>query len=136
LLTGIELAVADRRADASLWLAHPGDWLSLHPLTIAVLALLGAGAAWWERSLENRADFPLGLLVGELAVLLTITLNALVLWAALPGEAVGVITVLFVAHLPIAALEGVVCGFAVSFLHQVAPEYIVGTPASPLSERE
>ncbi len=136
LLAGIELAFADRRHEAAAWLLNPGGWWSLHPITLGALALAGVGVAHWERRLENRPDFPLGLLVGELAVLLTIALNALVLRAALPAEAAGVITILFVAHLPIAALEGVICGFAVSFLHQVAPDFLAGSPASLLTERE
>src|SRR5205085_667356 len=80
--------------------------------------------------LENAPDFPLGLLVGEVAVLLSVALNALVLGLALPEGAGTVAAVVFVAHLPLAALEGVVCGFAVSFLLRVAPHFLAGRPAS------
>jgi hypothetical protein len=63
-------------------------------------------------------------------------LNALVLGLALPGGAGTVAAVVFVAHLPLAALEGVICGFVLSFLLRVAPQFLTGSPASPPVERE
>ena len=49
-------------------------------------------------------------------MLATVGLAAMVLRLALPGEAGIVAPAIFVAHLPIAAVEGVVCGFAGGFL--------------------
>ena len=43
--------------------------LTFHPLTLAGALLLAVLAAWAERRLENAPEFPLGLLVGEVAVL-------------------------------------------------------------------
>jgi cobalt/nickel transport system permease protein len=124
LFAGMEMTLAEWRGDAARWLAHPADWWTFHPLTLTVLALVALLTAVGERRLENSPDFPIGLFIGEVAVLTTVALNALVLWLALPGEAGAVAPVVFVAHLPIAALEGIICGFAVSFLVKVAPQML------------
>jgi cobalt/nickel transport system permease protein len=127
LLAGLEMTLAEWRGDSADWLAHPARWWTLHPLTLVALGVAGVLAAGWERRLENSPDFPIGLLVGEVAVLATVALNALVLRLALPGEAGAIAPVMFVAHLPIAALEGVVCGFAVGFLLRAAPHMLAGS---------
>jgi cobalt/nickel transport system permease protein len=129
LLVGIESALAGRDATPAF------SW-SLHPAALACLAGAGAAAAVWERRLENAPEFPLGLLVGEVAVMLSVVLNALVLGLALPGGAGTVAAVVFVAHLPLAALEGVICGFVLSFLLRVAPQFLTGSTASPPAERD
>src|SRR5206468_3517820 len=87
VLVGIELTLAERRGAFKDWFSHPARWWSLHPFTLAALGFTGSLAAWWERRLENAPDFPLGLLVGEVAVLLSVALNALVLGLALPDGA-------------------------------------------------
>jgi cobalt/nickel transport system permease protein len=127
LLIWAEVTVAERRGEFWSWFARPWMWWSLHPLTLAALAAAAGLAGAWERRLENSPDFPLGLLVGEVSVLATVALNALVLRMALPDETAAVAAVVFVAHLPIAALEGVICGFVVSFLLRVAPDALVGS---------
>jgi ABC-type Co2+ transport system permease subunit len=127
ILLWAEVTLADRRGDFSSWFARPAEWWSLHPATLAGLAAAGGLAAAWEQRLENSPDFPLGLLVGEVSVLTTVALNALVLRLALPDESAAVASVVFVAHLPIAALEGLICGFAVSFLLRVSPGTLVGS---------
>jgi ABC-type Co2+ transport system permease subunit len=108
------------------WFAEPTGW-PLRGGVFAALAIAGGLLATWEHSWENSPDFAIGLLVGEFAVLATITLNALVLRFALPPEAAAVAPVVFVLHLPIAALEGVVTGFAVGFLLRVAPDTLTGS---------
>jgi cobalt/nickel transport system permease protein len=128
LLAAIELLFADWRGDAAEWLSRPRTWWTLQPSALALLCLIGVLVAAWERRLENHPDFPIGLLVGEVSVLATVGLTAAVLRLALPGEAGIVAPVVFVAHLPIAALEGIVCGFAVSFLSRVAPDVL--TPST------
>jgi cobalt/nickel transport system permease protein len=136
LLIGIELALRWRRGEYTDWFTRLNESWALHPVTLAILAGVGVAAAVWERRLENAPDFPLGLLIGEMTVLLTVALNAFVLGAALPGGVERVAMIVFVAHLPLAVLEGVVCGFTVSFLLRVAPHFLAGSPASPLVERE
>src|SRR5579885_761588 len=51
------------------------DRVTFHPATLAAAALLAALAAWAERRLEHTPEFPLGLVVGESAVLATILLH-------------------------------------------------------------
>jgi cobalt/nickel transport system permease protein len=133
LLAGLEAILAERRGDAAEWLTRPGQWWALRPPALIALVIASVLATVWERRLENSPDFPIGLFVGEISVLATVGLTALVLRLALPGEAGIVAPVIFVAHLPIAAIEGVVCGFAVAFLLRVAPNELA---MSRLVERE
>jgi cobalt/nickel transport system permease protein len=101
-------------------------YVTFHPGTLALTAALAGLAAWAERRLENAPEFPLGLLVGELAVLATVLLNGLVLifgstdrinWRSLA-------LLVFVIHLPLAVIEGTVLGFLVGFLVRVKPEML------------
>jgi cobalt/nickel transport system permease protein len=98
--------------------------LTLHPLVLASALVLAVLAAWAERRFEHAPEFPLGLLIGELTVLMTTSLNCLVLtwggqenWHALA-------LLVFVAHLPIAVVEGIILGFTVGFLVRVKPEML------------
>ncbi len=98
--------------------------VTLHPATLAAAAGLAALSAWAGRKLEHAAEFPLGLLVGGSAVLLTAALNALVLLWGVGEDWHTVALVTFVAHLPLAVVEGVVLGHTVSFLARVKPELL------------
>ena len=98
-----------------------------HPaLLLAGLAVAGA-AVWAERQLENAPEFPLGLLIGELAVLLTVGLNCFVLIVGAEENCEVPALILVLAHLPIAMIEGVILGVAVGFLAKVKPE-LLATP--------
>lgn len=102
--------------------------LTFHPLTL--LAALGVAvlAAWVERRLENGPEFALGFLVGEVSVLGTVFLFALVV--TLGGDeglsAVALLT--FALHVPLAFVEGIVLGFTVGFLARVKPEMLGWAP--------
>jgi cobalt/nickel transport system permease protein len=100
--------------------------ITFHPLVL--VAVLGAAglAAWLERRLQNAWEFALGLLCGMVAVLLTALLTSLVLaWGGIePQSWRRLAEVLFVAHLPVALVEGIVLGFTVSFLARVKPELL------------
>ena len=68
--------------------------------------------------------FLIGFIVGSVSVLATVALNSLVLawggqedWRALAQ-------LVFIAHLPIVAIEGIVLGFTVGFLVRVKPEML------------
>jgi cobalt/nickel transport system permease protein len=98
--------------------------LTAHPLTVTGTIVLAALAAWGERRLENAPEFPLGLLLGQFAVLSSVALNGVVLiyggeqhWPLPP-------LVLVVVHLPIAVFEGIVLGFTLGFLAKVKPELL------------
>jgi cobalt/nickel transport system permease protein len=102
--------------------------VTLHPLTLAAALVLAALAAWAESRLEYAPDFPLGLLVGEFAVLLTVLLNSLVLMFGGQEDWPSLVLIVVVPHLFIAVLEGIVLGFIVGFLAQVKPAMLGGPP--------
>jgi cobalt/nickel transport system permease protein len=159
---GVALLVSNdwtEKADPNMALANR---LTLHPAILFTAVVVGLLAAWWERRLENAPEFPLGLLIGETAVLATIGLHSLVLaWGGFqlqaaqkaqistehsrvatlndkegstaeqqPGAESGrkawklIALVALLAHLPLAAVEGVVLGFTVGFLVRVKPEML------------
>jgi len=106
--------------------------LILNPPFWVFAFVLAALATWGERRLENAPEFPLGLLLGQLAVLSSVALNCAVLlyggeqhWPTPP-------LVLVVVHLPIAVFEGIVLGFTLGFLAKVKPELLgLGRQPSP-----
>jgi cobalt/nickel transport system permease protein len=98
--------------------------LLLHPLVLAGALLLAVLAVWFERRLENDPEFPIGLLVGEVSVLATALLTCVALLGAGEKDWHSLVLLLFVAHLPIAVIEGTVLGFTVGFLARVKPEML------------
>jgi cobalt/nickel transport system permease protein len=98
--------------------------LTLQPVTLAAAVALALLAAWGERRLENAPEFPVGLLIGEVAVLATVFLNCLALVWGGEEDLRAIAIVNLVAHLPIAVVEGVVLGFTVSLLARVKPDVI------------
>jgi ABC-type Co2+ transport system permease subunit len=108
------------------------DWTALlgqvlQPWLLVVGALFAGGAIWCEGRLEHEPEFPLGLLLGLLSVLITVGLNAFVLILAGETEWQIPALVLVLLHLPFAVVEGVILGFAVGFLARVKPE-LLGMP--------
>src|SRR5262249_20401420 len=100
------------------------NFLTFHPLSLAGALLLAGLVAWGERRFENAPEFPLGLLVGEIAVLATILLNYLALIWGGQEQWDTLALVLFIAHLPIGVVEGIILGFTVGFLVRVKPEML------------
>lgn len=113
--------------DANAMLAEPWTWV------VSAIAALILSAV--ERRLETAPEFPMGLLIGELAVLATLALNCVVLIAGGASYWQTPALIWMVAHLPIAVIEGVVLGFAVGFLARVKPA-MLGIPAPPPFSRE
>jgi cobalt/nickel transport system permease protein len=74
--------------------------------------------------MNNLPEFAIGLFVGQVAVLATVALNCLVL--AWGGEERwdDLARLVFLTHLPIALVEGVVLGFTIGFLCRVKPEMV------------
>jgi cobalt/nickel transport system permease protein len=105
------------------------NYLTFHPLTLTAASGLALGAAWAERRLGNAPEFPLGLLVGELAVLATTFLNCFVLVAGGKEDWPSLVLLTLIPHLFIAVIEGVVLGFTVGFLVKVKPEMLGWTVA-------
>jgi cobalt/nickel transport system permease protein len=96
----------------------------VHPACLALALGLGAGAAWVERRLEQTPEFPVGLLLGVITVMLTVALNCGVLIAGGADFGATPPLVLAVAYLPVAVIEGVVLGFVIGFLAKVKPELL------------
>ena len=109
-------------ADGSIDLATPAR-ITFQPWTLAAALALAWLAVRVEAKL-GQPEFPLGLLLGELTVLATVVLNAVVL--VLGGEQDWRLwaVVQLVAHLPVALIEGIVLGFTVDFLAKVKPEML------------
>ena len=102
-------------------------WQAL-PLMLAVVFALGLAAAWLERRLDHAPEFPLGLLIGQVSVLATAFLNCLVLaWGGQESWQT-LAQLVFVAHLPVAVVEGIILGFTVGFLARVKPEMLRWAP--------
>lgn len=103
--------------------AEANRW-TFQPATLAVILVLGLAAGWLEQRLENAPEFPLGLLIGGLTVLATLTLNFLVLtWGGI-ADWQSPALLAFLASLPLAALEAFVVGSTVGFLARVKPELL------------
>jgi hypothetical protein len=96
------------------------------PAVAGSVAVVALAVAWTERRLDSAPESALGLLVGVTAVLLTLALNALVLLWGGAEDWHNIVLVVFVSHLPLVLIEGVVLGFTVSFLARVKPEMLGG----------
>jgi cobalt/nickel transport system permease protein len=99
---------------------------TFHPVTLAAAAIFALAVSVLERRLEHAPEFPLGLLVGELAVIATTILNGLVLVWGGQEDWPSLVLMTLVPHLFIAAVEGVILGFVVGFLARVKPEMLKG----------
>jgi cobalt/nickel transport system permease protein len=121
LVYGVALLLSSRRAGAE-WALE----MTFRPATVSTALVVSLGAAVVERRLESAPEFPIGLLIGQVTVLATIALTSLVMaWGSMePENWHKLAEVLFVAHLPIALVEGFVLGFALSFLARVKPEMV------------
>jgi cobalt/nickel transport system permease protein len=145
LLNGLLGVVLGRRAPLAILVAlglqaallqHGGlTTLGVNSCVIALPALLGAGLfgvgsrpAWTHRP---PWPFVLGFVVGGVAVLSSACLNAAVLLWGGAADWHGIVTLVFLAHLPLAPVEGVVVGFTVSFLTQVKPDMLAGWQRLP-----
>ena len=108
------------------------DAITFHPLVLALACVPAVCAALLERRLNHAPEFAIGLLVGQVVVLVTAFLNCLVLaWGGQENWET-LAQLVFVAHLPIAVVEGIVLGFTVGFLARVKPEML----CSMLPEKE
>ncbi len=136
LLNGLVGIVLGRRAALAIpvglflqaaLIGHGGYWtLGINSCVMALPALL----AWQMFAVLQRVPFlrqqwfTIGLLIGLSAVLATLVLNSLVLAWGGQEDWLVLAQLVFVAHLPILAIEGIVLGFTVSFLVQVKPEML------------
>jgi cobalt/nickel transport system permease protein len=133
LVYSVTLLVTNRPSqltDADLSWA---DRVTFHPAVLAGAVLVAAVAAGVEYRLGNAPEFPLGLVVGEFAVLATILLNTVALIFGGRADWASLALLTFIIHLPLAVVEGIILGFAVGFLARVKPE-MLGRTAPEKSE--
>jgi len=109
--------------------------VAFQPIILAAAALLACGAAWLERRAKHPSEFPAGLIVGMTSVLATLALAATALLWGSAEDWHTTVLVLFIAHMPIAAIEGMILGFAVGFLARVKPEMLGGLSGRDWSRR-
>lgn len=109
---------------------QPAVAVLLHPLTLALLAAFAVLCVWIERRMENTPEFPAGAFVGAFAVVGTTLLIGLVLVADGAERWGTFASAVFVAHLPLAVLEGLILGVLVGFLARVKPEMLSGRSPS------
>jgi cobalt/nickel transport system permease protein len=102
----------------------PAGQIIRHPITLGLLAALAVVAVLVERRMENAPEFPLGAFLGVGCVLGTTALTGLVLVADSAERWGTFASVVFLAHLPLALLEGLILGCTVGFLARVKPEML------------
>ncbi len=127
------VATGTRPAQLALPILEPALALILHPLVIAAVVLIAMLITWWESRQTNTPEFALGLFLGILAVLLTLVLNAVIMIGGGIDNWADWVEVIFVAHLPLAILEGIILGFTVGFLAKVKPELLDGYHPEPMA---
>jgi cobalt/nickel transport system permease protein len=96
-----------------------------HPATLVGIAVFALACVQVERRLRSAPEFALGVFLGVLSVLATTLLAGLVLLADGADRWGTFVSAVFLAHLPIALLEGVILGCTVSFLARVKPEMLI-----------
>jgi ABC-type Co2+ transport system permease subunit len=100
-----------------------------HPFTLVLSLLIAIAAVRIDRRLESDETFLVGLLLGQFTVLETLVLNSLALAYGAEENWETLAKLVFLAHLPIAAIEGIILGFTLSFLAKVRPD-ILGQSSS------
>jgi cobalt/nickel transport system permease protein len=122
----VTLLVTNWGADVRDVVYSRANDITFHPAVLLLALAVALAAAWLERRSRNAVEFPVGLVIGELSVLLTLLFNALFLIVGGHASWHSLVLVVFLIHLPLAVLEGVILGFTVGFLARVKPEMLVG----------
>src|SRR5262249_11787711 len=108
-----------------------------HLLTLLGLVGFAVLCAVVERRTRSAPEFPVGMFLGVASVLLTVLLTGVVLLADGAERWSTFVKAVFVLHIPIALLEGVILGFTLAFLARVKPEMLFArreekpTPGDP-----
>jgi cobalt/nickel transport system permease protein len=133
LVFGVALLLANLPGTASELNTLPACRVAFHPLTLAGIGLAAVLTPFLTRKRGPAPEAALGVFTGLLTVLLTLVLQGVVL--VLGGEADwhSIAVVLFLVHLPIALIEGIVLGFTVSFLVRVKPGLLGLPPVGDLT---
>jgi cobalt/nickel transport system permease protein len=124
LVFSISLLLSNRVTGIAPLDPEPAVRITFHPGILAASIAVALAAVWLERRAGGGPEFSLGLALGVFSVLATASLNAAALLWGGQEDWHSLVLLVFVAHLPVAALEGVVLGFTVSFLARVKPEML------------
>jgi cobalt/nickel transport system permease protein len=149
LLNGLVGVVLGRRAPLAILiglglqaalLGHGGFYtigINACVLTLPALLVGGLCLALLRRAPNAARSSALGWLIGfalgAISVLMTLILQAAVLLWGGAEDWRQIVAVVFIAHLPIVLVEGIVVGFTVSFLARVKPE-MIGLSGSTLDK--
>lgn len=111
--------------------AEAATAFALHPLALLALLAFAGLCVVWEARRPSPAGFARGALAGTVGVLATVGLTAAVLAFGMTDADAGRLNAagLFVAHVPLALLEGLIVGSVVAFLWRVKPEMLGRTTA-------
>src|SRR5262249_50105895 len=93
---------------------EPVGQLLLHPLTIRLVGVFVVGCVLVERRAPTAPEFPAGAFLGVFTVIGTTLLTGLVLLADGAERWGTFVSLVFLAHLPLALLEGLILGMTVS----------------------
>jgi cobalt/nickel transport system permease protein len=135
LVFSTALLFSNRLTSVAQLYTEPALRLSFHPAVVVGASIVALGVVWLERRERTDPEFSVGLVLGLFSVLATATLNAIVLWAGGQEDWRTIVLLVFVTHLPIAAFEGIVLGFTVSFLAKVKPEMLGEYEPAPNAPR-
>jgi cobalt/nickel transport system permease protein len=94
------------------------------PATLAAWLFAGLCRFPSARRGNKAALWIMGFFIGASSVLATLSLEAVVLLWGGSGNWFQVVRLLFIAHLPVVAIEGIVLGFTIIFLYRVKPEML------------
>jgi cobalt/nickel transport system permease protein len=94
------------------------------PVTLLGLGLFAVAGVHLERRAKTAPEFPLGVFLGMLSVLATVLLTGAVLLADGADRWGTFVSAVFIVHLPVALLEGLILGCMLGFLARVKPEML------------
>jgi len=103
----------------------------IYPPILLGIVGLGLMGAWMERRCVTTPNAILGFFIGLTSVMLTLVFNAFALVVGGAESWGSIVLLVFLAHLPIVVLEGIIMGFTVSFLNRVKPDLLVGWQPPP-----
>lgn len=98
--------------------------MTASPAAMAILIVFSLVMSVVFCRLRFAPEFALGMLLGEFCVILTIGLNCLVLVMGGNENWVTLASVVFIANLPVAAVEAIVLGTMLAFLARVRPQLL------------
>jgi cobalt/nickel transport system permease protein len=142
LLNGLVGVMLGRRAAVAIciglllqfcFLSHGGIYVL--GVNTCVMAIPALAAATVFRYASRRLPLSLaGFVVGFAAVMLTALLNAMVLILGGEEDWRAIASLLFLAHVPIALVEGWIVAVVVAYLARVQPALLPGYEPRPVSE--